>query len=309
MNKSLTLLQFILILIIVFCPNKAECFDPGIAPFSLKINGEKVEHNVAFRAVLGGEILNFESKTPKTRMEINNETFNFIGTDLVWKAPDLPGHYSTSIINKTDTINIHVFVMIPDSEVVNGLLGSYEIGTYPPPLKGLSTYKSPLGFIKVTKELSDIKVSPHFKLGQFVSKQSSGYPKYIVLHPNLIEMLEFLLEKINKKGIKTESFVIMSGYRTPYYNKSIGNVANSRHIYGGAADIFIDVNPVDNWMDDLNGDGQINIEDSKYLYAIADEFVHKTGRTHLTGGVGLYKSTSSHGPFIHIDVRGFKARW
>jgi hypothetical protein len=29
----------------------------------------------------------------------------------------------------------------------------------------------------------------------------------------------------------------------------------------------------------------------------------------LTGGVGLYRSTRSHGPFAHIDVRGSKARW
>lgn len=309
MIKSLTLLQFILILLNVFFPIKAESFDPGIAPFGLKVNGKKVEHNTTFRAVLGGELLKFESKTPKTKMAFNNKIIDFIGTDLEWKAPDLPGHYETSISNETHTINIHIFVIVSESEVINGLLGSYEIGTYPPPLKGLNAYKSPLGFIEVTNELSDIKISPHFKLGQFVSKQSSGYPKYVVLHPNLLEKLEFILQKINKTGIKTESFVIMSGYRTPYYNKSIGNVAHSRHIYGGAADIFIDANPVDNYMDDLNKDGQVNIEDSKFLYDIIDEFVKKTGRIDLTGGVGLYKSTSSHGPFVHIDVRGFKARW
>jgi uncharacterized protein YcbK (DUF882 family) len=29
----------------------------------------------------------------------------------------------------------------------------------------------------------------------------------------------------------------------------------------------------------------------------------------LTGGVGIYAATGAHGPFVHVDVRGVKARW
>jgi hypothetical protein len=29
----------------------------------------------------------------------------------------------------------------------------------------------------------------------------------------------------------------------------------------------------------------------------------------LTGGAGLYESNSSHGPYVHVDVRGSRARW
>jgi hypothetical protein len=29
----------------------------------------------------------------------------------------------------------------------------------------------------------------------------------------------------------------------------------------------------------------------------------------LIGGLGKYPSTASHGPFVHVDVRGRKARW
>jgi len=29
----------------------------------------------------------------------------------------------------------------------------------------------------------------------------------------------------------------------------------------------------------------------------------------LIGGVGIYHATSAHGPFVHIDVRGTRARW
>jgi uncharacterized protein YcbK (DUF882 family) len=27
------------------------------------------------------------------------------------------------------------------------------------------------------------------------------------------------------------------------------------------------------------------------------------------GGVGVYRATSSHGAFAHVDVRGYRARW
>ena len=29
----------------------------------------------------------------------------------------------------------------------------------------------------------------------------------------------------------------------------------------------------------------------------------------LIGGAGVYPAESGHGPFIHIDVRGYRARW
>ena len=47
----------------------------------------------------------------------------------------------------------------------------------------------------------------------------------------------------------------MSGYRTPFYNRSIGNQTRfSRHVYGDAADIYAD-DDGDGKMDDLDGDG------------------------------------------------------
>jgi uncharacterized protein YcbK (DUF882 family) len=29
----------------------------------------------------------------------------------------------------------------------------------------------------------------------------------------------------------------------------------------------------------------------------------------LIGGVGTYRATRAHGPFVHVDVRGTRARW
>ena len=39
--------------------------------------------------------------------------------------------------------------------------------------------------------------------------------------------------------------------------------------------------------------------------------VERVERTHpeLIGGAGVYRTCCGHGPFIHIDTRGYRARW
>lgn len=205
---------------------------------------------------------------------------------------------------------IHAFVMVPFSALEGEYLNGYRIGKYPHiPLKQLTIYKPPRGFIEVTPENEDTLVSPHFRLGQFLSKQASGYPKYLVLRERLLLKLELILEKVNEKGYHCGTLHIMSGYRTPYYNKVIGNVKYSRHVWGGAADFFIDENPSDGMMDDLNRDGKIDYRDAGVLYDIIDEMYGRTFYVPFVGGLGRYRKSRSHGPFVHVDVRGFHARW
>jgi uncharacterized protein YcbK (DUF882 family) len=121
--------------------------------------------------------------------------------------------------------------------------------------------------------------------------------------------LELLLEKTNEAGYRCDSFVVMSGYRTPFYNHLIGNVKYSRHQWGGAADIFIDEDPVDGMMDDLNGDGKSDVRDAHVLYEIVDRMYGKPWYEPYIGGLGAYRTTPNHGPFVHVDARGFRARW
>ncbi|MDX1389079.1 MAG: D-Ala-D-Ala carboxypeptidase family metallohydrolase, partial [Acidobacteriota bacterium] len=177
------------------------------------------------------------------------------------------------------------------------------------PLKGLEIYQPPRGFIEVTEANVDTPVAPHFTLRQFLCKQGGGYPKYVVLRERLLLKLELLLEQVNAAGFECDTFHVMSGYRTPYYNRSIGNVKYSRHVYGGAADIFIDVDPRDGNMDDLNGDGKIDVHDAGVLYDLIDGLYGTDFYNAYVGGLGRYKKTKAHGPFVHVDVRGFRARW
>lgn len=291
---------------------QSRAFEPHLAPFAVEVNGHPVPHSIGFRTVLPGEELRITLAENGNVVLLNQDVKLASGKGtLRWRAPKKPGYLPLTIVRERDkkVVSLQLFIMRPASDVVNGKINHYSMGSYPPPLRNLEAYAAPSGFIEVPKGLESVKVSPHFTLGQFLCKQRSGHPKYLVLRPELLTKLEFLLEEVNRSGIRTDSFVIMSGYRTPFYNKAIGNVANSRHIYGGAADFYIDVKPKDGLMDDLNKDGKVDINDALVLYGIADEYVSKTGKTELTGGVGLYKATAAHGPFVHIDVRGTRARW
>ncbi|WP_269618269.1 D-Ala-D-Ala carboxypeptidase family metallohydrolase [Zhongshania sp. BJYM1] len=290
-------------------------FDPGLAPFNVVIEKHSLRLAVNMKTVLPGKTLSIAVKQ-KNAGEFslyqgpNKLTLNATGSHR-WIAPKKPGYYPLTVIRNRDEaqLTLNIFVLHPASQLINGKLNTYRIGQYPSALNGLEAYKAPKGYIEVTRDEENILVSPHFKLGQFLCKQDGGYPKYLVLQPELLDKLELLLEHVNTKGIRTDGFTVMSGYRTPFYNKAIGNVPNSSHIYGRAADIFVDVKPADDYLDDINGDGVANIKDAEALYDMADQLVNHNRHPQLMGGVGLYDKTPAHGPFIHVDVRGMPARW
>jgi uncharacterized protein YcbK (DUF882 family) len=100
----------------------------------------------------------------------------------------------------------------------------------------------------------------------------------------------------------------MSGYRTPFYNHAIGDVTYSMHQWGRAADVFVDRHDK-GVMDDLNRDGRIDIGDSRYLADLVERMLAQPAFQNLQGGMGFYPATSAHPPFVHVDVRGTKARW
>ncbi len=228
-----------------------------------------------------------------------------------WRAPSQPGVAHITVKHKDfdEQVRLTAFVMVPASEVKKGSLNGYSIGDYPEkPYKGLAAYEAPLGFVEVQPEHLDLWVSPHFQLRQFMCKQVSGWPKFLVLQTKLLLKLEYLLQLVNQKGYSCSTFAVLSGFRTPSYNRSIGNVKHSRHMWGGAADIFIDENN-DGMLDDLNGDGRITVADAAVLYDLFDGQFGKNRLPNFVGGLGRYRKTSNHGPFVHVDVRGFRARW
>lgn len=228
-------------------------------------------------------------------------------------APDAPGVTRLEVTNPSsrETAVVHVFTMIPAAGVDDrGFLNGYRIGDYPrQPLRGLDIYRRPAGFVEVTAANADTPISPNFRLGQFVCKQDQGYPKYVVLRAGLLLKLENILAALNHRGYATRELTIMSGYRTPWYNHAIGNVPYSRHLWGGAADIYIDQAPADGRMDDLDGDGKVDRNDARWLADFVNRMSQEGRFGPRVGGLGIYGSSTAHGPFVHVDVRGTRARW
>jgi len=229
-----------------------------------------------------------------------------------WESPSTPGLYPIQVLaaDGGKAVTLQAFVIVPFGRLQDGLLNGYRIGSYPDkPLRGLADYLPPAGFVEVTRENENVLISPHFRLKQFLCKQPAGSRRYVVLSERLLLALEFILKRVNEAGYRATTFTIMSGFRTPAYNTSLGNVHYSMHQWGGAADIFIDENG-DGMMDDLNLDGRSDFLDAGVLYRLIDEAAAQPEAQGLIGGLGKYRATNAHGPFVHVDVRqGRKARW
>jgi hypothetical protein len=286
--------------------------------FSVQVQDIEIPYNIMSIFVMPDEVVTLRISPKKSTSSLFSVRSSQVRIRHVqknqwrWRAPKLPGLYSVNVSGDqmTDSMLLNIFVMVPKKQQQGEYLNGYRIGDYPKSLfKGLPKYKPPRGFVKVTADNADTLVSPHFRLKQFLCKQNAGYPKYLVLKEDLLLKLELILQRLNAKGYRCDSFHVMSGYRTPYYNKAIGNVKYSRHIYGGAADIFIDENPRDKMMDDLNQDGNSDYKDAAIIYEIIDELRDKPYYVKFLGGLARYKKTVNHGPFVHLDVRGRRARW
>jgi hypothetical protein len=225
-------------------------------------------------------------------------------------ADAAPGVYplsDSSLARPFSFIALHPF-----SSKQGATLGNYRIGYWPGERRRVSpTYANPVGFIEVTEQNANMRVSEHFRLRDFLTHdQERVWPKYLVLRADLIDKLELVIAELEAEGHPVRRLTVMSGFRTPQYNANGGNTAGraqmSRHMYGDASDVFVD-NDGDGTMDDVNGDGRVDYRDAQVIVAAAA----RVERAHhdLLGGGGVYKATRQHGPFAHIDVRGKGARW
>jgi uncharacterized protein YcbK (DUF882 family) len=207
---------------------------------------------------------------------------------------------------------LSVITRVPFAQKRGGYLNGYRIGRWETEGEGRQDrYAPPSGFIEVTPDNQDMLVSEHFKLRNFLTKdQHSVWPKYLALDLRLIDKLELVIQELNTMGIRAQHVTVMSGFRTPAYN--IGGVGEggrallSRHTYGDASDVWVD-NDHDGYMDDLNGDGRRDTRDAEVILRAVDRV--EAQYPELVGGVGVYRDNGAHGPFVHIDARGYRARW
>lgn len=293
----------------------ATAFESGRLDHALSFDGIRIHWKTFAFFVMPGQVseleLHLDDMQAVTATASAGELTRISPMRWQWRAPTRPGLQTLTVRPaNAETSTLHVFVKVPAAQVSDGFLNGYRIGQYPDsPLRNNPVYLPPPGFVEVHPDMLDLPISPHFTLGQFLCKQQpNDWPKYLVLREQLIAKLELILEEVNRRGIRTDSFAVMSGFRTPWYNRMIGNVPYSRHVWGGAADIYIDTNG-DGRMDDLNKDGRVGIRDARVLLAIISD-LDETGRLQrLLGGLGLYGPRPHRGPFVHVDARGEMAHW
>ena len=203
-------------------------------------------------------------------------------------------------------------VPVPMSEKQGGRIGSYRLGSWP--FEGRSArpgYETPSGVIRVTPQNRDLAVSEHFVLGDFLTKgQDNVWPKYVVVSPRMLDKLELTIQELERRGHPVDNVGVISGFRHPDYNAGGGNTSGrgdlSRHMYGDATDFFVD-NDNDFSMDDLNGDGRVTVADARVMAEAAEQV--ERDHPSLIGGIGVYTPTGAHNGFIHVDTRGYRARW
>jgi len=204
-----------------------------------------------------------------------------------------------------------VVTLVPMADADEAGFGRYHVGAWPhDALTSTARYTPPSGFIGVTQENQATPVSESFTMRDFLTHdQGDVWPKVLVLQPRLLDKLELLRAELDKEGLPSKLHV-MSGFRTPQYNAQGvgkgGRATHSRHTYGDAADVFVDADQ-DGRMDDLNGDGKVTVADAYVLRAAAEKV--EAEYPTLVGGISAYPANSAHGPFVHVDARGVKARW
>ena len=123
-----------------------------------------------------------------------------------------------------------------------------------------------------------MKLTDNFSLREFRCRDGSDVPEEYMDHvQELAENLQVLREHIQRP------IIVISGYRSPTYNKKIKGARRSQHMLAKAADIIIS--------------GMTPEEVKSAIVELISEGKMKKG------GIGLYTT------FTHYDVRGFNRRW
>lgn len=113
------------------------------------------------------------------------------------------------------------------------------------------------------------RLSEHFQASEFACNCCG----MVLVHPELVRKLEGLRNAVG------EPVYITSGYRCIGFNKAVSGVENSYHMFGMAADIWVE--------------------------GISLQQLGETADNIGFDGIGIYKDRG----FVHVDVRGYRARW
>jgi hypothetical protein len=325
-------------------PPKPLAIEAGI---EVIVNGQRVSPLVPTLFLLPEESLLVHVRNfPGSRSSVlKAESWSILLTDQVMtamgnnlfsgKAPKEPGLYGLEIecrqiwAKKTASPNsreegweeitrqsLLAIVLRPFSGLKDGFIDQFPVGFYPNPEEARvravqtapSQYLPPLGFIEVTPENKGVLVSRHYLLNDFICHANPPFPHYMALSPAILLKLELLTLKLRQNGMPEARLTVLSGFRTPWYNQTVFGAKWSRHIYGDAVDITLDTQAPPGLPEDISLNGRQDRNNIRVMAGLIEEIEEETG---LVGGLGIYDlaANGNQCPFIHMDTRGFKARW
>ena len=120
-------------------------------------------------------------------------------------------------------------------------------------------------------------LAPHFKTRGYTSNSLPPSSYYKKMGPTL-KIIDRMASELGKPVRE-----ILSAYRSPRYNRAVGGKSRSLHMQNQAVDVkFHGVSP-------------------RYVASVARYLRDKKRK--FSGGIGQYNS------FVHVDTRGYKARW
>lgn len=319
-------------IILIFCNFLiADDSKPIIANFEdinkdYKVSIEIQNSQVLFAKPLSKILLNLNHQTKKITVLEQNKNYAFQSQDqeINIKLPDENKVLEIELVlNNNEMIKFKIVTAIIDKDTDDGEIkfedNIYTIGKYPAvPKYGKTNYFKdkyipPKYFFIWNPLFEDLPVSKNLKYGDLVVKPDPEKPdlprppratKIFTLSYETILNFEKIIEKARLKS-PFKKVSILSFYRTPEYNRKIGAASFSRHIYGDGIDWFIDEDPENDEMDDLNNDGKVSQEDAKSFVQVIIQMV--SDREIKPCGTGVY--FTKKGASLHYDSRGHLARW
>jgi hypothetical protein len=279
---------------------------PARPEFGLSVNGVRLsEDRFAFIAMPGESIRLSSGSGPLSWSVDCGAEPAYDASDYSFTLPRSHGMYTLRAGNGDYTESYYIIVPVESSRWRTVSLNSFPIGSYG---DDFTRNHDPDYFIELTPERSGARISTHLTLGEFLCHHEGPYPQYMALDLRLADKLEVMLSAVRETYPEASSIHLMSAFRTPLYNAEIGNETSfSQHLYGGAADVWIEGYPANALMDDVDRNKRVDVYDGEYLVDLV-RVLEAMGEV-AVGGASAYRWTGTHGPFVHVDVRGSAAFW
>jgi len=278
---------------------------PADPVFSISVNGISLKpHMMAFNASPGETVtLSFSDSLA---WSVPALSLNGTGTEFQFTLPRTHGIFTVTASNSISVQEWMAIVPVNEAQMRTSSLNSFPVGFYG---DGNSRDNIPgAGFIELWPNTFNARVSTHMSFSDFLGHTEGDWPQYMVLDLRLVHKLECVLEEISEFYPEARGIHCISGFRTPVYNASIGNETGySLHLYGAAADIWIEGWPENDLIDDLDRNKRIDVYDAEFIVE-ASRRLEASGEV-AVGGASAYRWIPSHGPFAHLDTRGSAAVW